>query len=56
MDLAGSIADLAAAGAVLGAAFALFFDRREELEEWTARGMVLGGLVGALSALARAVL
>jgi hypothetical protein len=46
---------MAAVGAVLGAAFALFFERKE-LNEWIARGMVLGGALGALIAVWRAVL
>lgn len=46
MDPSGAIADGAAIGAVLGAAYALFCDRRKELGEWIAWGMVWGaGLV-----------
>jgi hypothetical protein len=56
VDPTGTIADAAAVGAVLGAALALFLNREEVLAEWTARGMVWGGVIGALIAFLRALL
>jgi hypothetical protein len=56
MELLGTIADGAAVGAVLGAAAAIVLKREEVLTEWTARGMVLGGALGALIVGLRALL
>ncbi len=56
MDRLGTIADWAAVGAILGSAAAILLKREEVLTEWTARGLVCGGALGALIAGLRALL